>query len=670
MCGIVGILNLSNQHPVQEASLRQMLGMIRHRGPEEFGMYVNSDVGLGNARLSIIDLAGGQQPLTNEEETLWMVLNGEIYNYIELRAELEVRGHHFATNTDVEVVIHLYEDHGPACLDYLNGPFALAIWDSQRRVLFLARDRVGIRPLFYAERDGVLFFGSEIKALLADKRVSAHVDPISLDQVFTFWCYLPSRTIFRDIFEVPPGHYAIAQDGHFQINRYWGLSFPTAPVATTRSVDEAAEELLALLTDATRLRLRADVPVGAYLSGGLDSSTITALIRQHTGTHLETFSIAFSDPAFDESAHQQRMAQFLGTEHHVVYCDQADIGRVFPDVIWHAEMPMLRTAPAPLFLLSALVHRHNLKVVLTGEGSDEFLGGYNIYKEAKVRRFWAKNPESPMRPLLLQRLYPYVSGLSGSNAYLSAFFKERLSDVDAPDYSHLIRWRNSARLKRFFSHDVKATLTETDGRAIESVPLDDAFLEWDPLARAQYLEITIFLSQYLLSAQGDRVAMAHSVEGRMPFLDHRVMEFCNQLPPGFKLRGLQEKYLLKHAVAQGAHDQGPLLPEETWRRAKRPYRAPIYRSFLGEHTLEYVRDLLSPGDIEKRGLFDPQATTRLMSKIERGTPVGESDDMALVGILSTQLVHRLFVDDFELRPPVSDGDKVKVSRGPKIQTSA
>jgi len=331
---------------------------------------------------------------------------------------------------------------------------------------------------------------------------------------------------------------------------------------------------------------------------------------------------------------------------------------------------MLRTAPAPLFLLSALVNRHNLKVVLTGEGSDEFLGGYNIYKEAKVRRFWAKNPESAMRPLLLQRLYPYVGGLSGSNAYLSAFFKERLSDVDARDYSHLIRWRNSARLKRFFSQDVKATLSESNGNPIESVPFDEAFLEWDPLARAQYLEITLFLSQYLLSSQGDRVAMAHSVEGRMPFLDHRVMEFCNQLPPGFKLRGLEEKYLLKRAVAGRAHSHGPLLPEETWRRAKRPYRAPIHRSFLGEHTPEYVEDLLSPGDIERRGLFDPQATTRLVKKIERGLPVSESDDMALVGILSTQLVHRLFVDNFELRPPVSDGDKVKICRGPDLQTPA
>jgi asparagine synthase (glutamine-hydrolysing) len=664
MCGIVGTFNLTRQHPIEEANLRQMLAMIRHRGPDEFGIYIDSQIGMGNARLSIIDLAGGQQPISNEDKTLWIVYNGEIYNYIELRGELEAQGHRFATNTDTEVILHLYEDHGPACLDHLNGQFAIAIWDSRRRRLFLARDRVGIRPLFYAQRDGALIFGSEIKALLADPRLSAEIDPISLDQVFTFWSPLSPRTILRDIFEVPPGHYMIAHDGRIQIGCYWDLHFPTEPSTQTRNADEAAEKLRSLLIDATRLRLRADVPVGAYLSGGLDSSTITALIRTQTNNHLETFSIAFSDPAFDESTHQQRMAEFLGTDHHILYCDHADIGRAFPDMIWHTEMPMVRTAPVPLFLLSKLVNQHNLKVVLTGEGADEFLGGYNIFKEAKVRRFWAKNPDSSMRPLLLTRLYPYVTNLTkGGNVFLTAFFKERLADLDAPDYSHAIRWRNTARLKRFFSSEMKAALAGYNGSPIEQVSLDETFFDWEPLARAQFLEITIFLSQYLLSAQGDRVAMAHSVEGRMPFLDHRVMEFCNQLPPTFKLRGLKEKYLLKRAVAN-------LLPEETWRRPKRPYRAPIHRSFFNESTPDYVRDLLAPEDVERRGLFNPRATTQLTKKIEGGIPLGESDDMALVGILSSQLVHRLFVADFRLCSPISDRDNVKVCYGQDIPVLA
>jgi asparagine synthase (glutamine-hydrolysing) len=664
MCGIVGTLNLSEQHPIEEAYLQQMLGMIRHRGPDEAGIYLDSQIGMGNVRLCIVDLTSGQQPITNEDGTLWIVYNGEIYNYIELRAELEMRGHRFVTNTDTEVILHLYEDYGPACLDHLNGPFAISIWDSRRRRLFLARDRVGIRPLFYAQRDGALIFGSEIKALLADPRLSAQIDPISLDQVFTFWSPLSPRTILRDVFELPPGHYMIAHEGRIEIHCFWELEFPTQPATRAWSINEAAEELRSLLIDATRLRLRADVPVGTYLSGGLDSSTVTALARTQTENHLETFSIAFSDPAFDESAHQQRMAQFLGTDHHMLYCDYADVGDAFPNMIWHTEMPMVRTAPVPLFLLSRLVNQHNLKVVLTGEGADEFLGGYNIYKEAKVRRFWAKNPNSTMRPLLLKRLYPYVSNLtSGGAAYLTAFFKKRLTDVDAPDYSHAIRWRNTARLKRFFSSELKATLPGYNGAAIEQVSLDEAFFDWEPLAQAQYLEVTIFLSQYLLSAQGDRVAMAHSVEGRMPFLDHRVMEFCNQLPPTFKLRGLKEKYLLKRAVTD-------LLPEEIWRRSKRPYRAPIHRSFFHEQTPPYVRELLEPGDIDKRGLFNPRATTQLVEKLESGIPLGESDEMALVGILSSQLVHRLFVEDFQLRPSLSDRDNVKVCYGQGIPVPA
>jgi len=657
MCGIVGTYNLTKQHPIEEANLRQMLAMIRHRGPDESGIYLDSQIGLGNVRLCIIDLTGGQQPITNEDETLWIVYNGEIYNYLELRDELETRGHRFVTNTDTEVILHLYEDYGPECLDHLNGPFAIAIWDTRQQRLFLARDRIGIRPLFYAQRDGALIFGSEIKALLADRRLTPEIDPVSLDQVFTFWSPLPPRTILRDIFELPPGHYMMAQDGQIEFHRYWQPVFPTQPATGARSLDEAAEELRTLLIDATRLRLRADVPVGAYLSGGLDSSTVTALIMTQTSNHLETFSIAFSDPAFDESTHQQRMAQFLGTDHHILYCNHTDIGNAFPDMIWHTEMPMVRTAPVPLFLLSQLVNQHNLKVVLTGEGADEFLGGYNIYKEAKVRRFWAKNPDSSIRPLLLKRLYPYVSNLnSGGDAYLTAFFKERLTDVDAADYSHAIRWRNTARLKRFFSSELKAGLAEYNGPAIEQVSLDEAFFDWEPLARAQYLEITIFLSQYLLSAQGDRVAMAHSVEGRMPFLDHRVMEFCNGLPPTFKLRGLIEKYLLKRAAAD-------LLPEEICRRPKRPYRAPIHRSFFNESPPDYVRELLAPEDVEKRGLFNPRATTHLIKKIDGGIPLGESDDMALVGVLSSQLVHRLFVEDFHLHPPLSDRDNVKVCYG-------
>ncbi len=678
MCGIVGTLNLKASSPIEEATLRQMLAMIRHRGPDQFGLYLDDRVGLGNARLSIIDLASGQQPLTNEDETLWIVFNGEIFNYVELRPELEARGHRFATHTDTEVILHLYEDFGPRCLAHLNGQFAIAIWDTRRQTLFLARDRLGIRPLFYILTDSALIFGSEIKAILADPRIQAEIDPVALNQIFTFWSTLSPRTIFRDIREVPPGHYLLAHQEEVAVERYWELNFPETTVpappeeysssnADQWALEDYLVEFRELLVDATRIRLRADVPVGAYLSGGVDSSTIAAIIRNHTSNRLDTFSIAFSDPDFDESEYQRQMARFLGTDHQVIDATYTDIGRVFPDVVWHTETPLMRTSPAPLFLLSKLVHDHRFKVVLTGEGADEFLAGYNIFKEAKVRRFWARQPESSYRPLLLKRLYPYISELSsGHGAYLAAFFRQGLTDVDAPDYSHAIRWRNTSRAKRFFSDDLCQATRDSGVSATRGIYYPPNFIHWDPLHRAQYLEVTIFLSQYLLSSQGDRVALAHSVEGRFPFLDQRVVAFCNRLPPRLKLRGLTEKYLLKQLAREW-------LPDEIWRRPKRPYRAPIHRSFFplprGETgkrhnaTPDYVRELLSPEQVKATGLFKPAAVSQLVRKIDRGMRLSETDDMALVGILSSQLVHLQFVTDFKMPPPLSEADDMKVYVG-------
>jgi asparagine synthase (glutamine-hydrolysing) len=350
------------------------------------------------------------------------------------------------------------------------------------------------------------------------------------------------------------------------------------------------------------------------------------------------------------------MADRLGTQHHVVQADYVDIGRVFPDVIWHAETPVLRTAPAPMFLLSKLVRQNNFKVVLTGEGADEFLAGYAIFKEAKVRRFWARQPDSSLRPLLLQRLYPDIPGLTDSGrAYLIPFFSQLLTDVEAGDYSHAIRWRNTARTHRFLADTVREA-GRLNGHAVFYPP---NFGRWGPLQKAQFLEITTFLSSYLLSSQGDRMGMAHAVEGRFPFLDHRLIEFCNKLPARFKLRGLNEKYLLK----QAAQDW---LPAEIWRRPKRPYRAPIHRSFFNESTPEYVRELLSPRQIGAFGLFKPAAVDGLVRKIEDGRRLSETDDMALAGILSGQIVYMQFVSDFKLPPPLTTLDDVKVCFGHKM----
>ena len=655
----------SGREAVAESDMRQMLGMLRHRGPDEFGILLDGEVGLGNARLSIIDLSGGSQPISNEDETLWIVFNGEIFNYIELRADLEARGHRFTTSSDTEVILHLYEEYGPQCFDKMNGQWGIAIWDTEKRRLLLSRDRLGVRPLFYTQVGTTLLFGSEIKAILSDSRVSAEIDPAVVDQIFRFWTPLSPNTVFRGIRELPPGHFLIADRDSIQIERYWANHFPQNAAASNGQIQmgDVVERFRELLIDACRIRLRADVPVGAYLSGGLDSSAIAAVVRRYTSNRLVTFSIAFSDEKFDESEFQKQMAAHLGTDHHVVRATHADIGRVFPDVVWHTEIPIMRTAPAPMFLLSKLVRETNFKVVLTGEGADEFLAGYDIFKEAKVRRFWAQQPDSKFRPLLLKRLYPDITGLSQSGSeFLAAFFGEGLSEVDSPWYSHAIRWRNNRRTRRFLAdgnakagEDSLASQREASYLEKLGSELPAEFKNWHPLARAQYLEISIFLSQYLLSSQGDRMGMAHSIEGRFPFLDVRLVEFCNSLDSRMKLRCLREKHLLKTAAE-------PWLPDIIRQRPKRPYRAPVHRSFFNESSPDYVRELLAPESIKEVGLFKFGPVEQLVRKIESGAGVGETDDMALAGILSTQLTHQLFVKDFKRREPISPKDRVKVCR--------
>jgi asparagine synthase (glutamine-hydrolysing) len=657
MCGIAGMFDRSGREAIAEGDMRQMLGMLRHRGPDEFGILLDGEVGLGNARLSIIDLSGGSQPIANEDETLWIVFNGEIFNYIELRADLEARGHRFTTSSDTEVILHLYEEYGPHCFDKMNGQWGIAIWDTEKRRLLLSRDRLGVRPLFYTQVGTTLLFGSEIKAILSDSRVSAEMDPNVVDQIFRFWTPLSPNTVFRGIKELPPGHFLIADRDSIQIERYWANHFPRNGSATANGhvqMGDVVEQFRELLIDACRIRLRADVPVGAYLSGGLDSSTIAAVVRRYTSNRLVTFSIAFSDEKYDESEFQKQMAAHLGTDHHVVRATHADIGNVFPDVVWHTEIPIMRTAPAPMFLLSKLVRDTNFKVVLTGEGADEFLAGYDIFKEAKVRRFWAEQPDSKFRPLLLKRLYPDITGLSQSGSeFLAAFFGEGLSEVDSPWYSHAIRWRNNRRTRRFLADGNASAEKETLEKLELELPAE--FKSWGPLARAQYLEISIFLSQYLLSSQGDRMGMAHSIEGRFPFLDVRLVEFCNSLDSRMKLRCLREKHLLKTAAQ-------PWLPDIIRQRPKRPYRAPVHRSFFNANTPDYVRELLTPESIKEVGLFKYGPIEQLVRKIESGAGVGETDDMALAGILSTQLTHQLFVKAFKRREPISAKDRVKVCR--------
>ena len=642
MCGIVGAVHLDSGAASADM-LRRMVAQIRHRGPDASGVFVDGHAGLGHARLSIIDLAGGTQPMTDPDGSLAVTFNGEIFNYIELRQTLIEKGHRFHTQSDTEVILHAYQEYGEDCVQHFNGQWAFAVWDRPRRRLFVSRDRLGIRPLYYTLADGKFLFASEIKALFVHPAVSRAIDPVGLDQVFTFWSTLPPRTVFQGIRELPPGHNLTVHRDDVQVTRYWQLDYDPQP--RPADTDQYAEELLDLLTDATRLRLRSDVPVGAYLSGGLDSTVNTALVRRCTNAGLRTFSITFEDAEFDESDYQRQVVDFLGTQHETIQCSRDEIGRVFPDVVRHAEQPLLRSAPAPLFLLSRLVNHEGFKVVLTGEGADEMLGGYDIFKEAKVRRFWAAQPDSAFRAGLLRKLYPYLPNLQAqSPAYRQAFFHVRPEDLADPLFSHLPRWELTARLKAFFSPGLRSQLISHDAYADCQDLLPHTFFDWPPFCQAQYLETTTLMPGYILSSQGDRAAMAHSVEGRFPFLDHRVAEFAARIPPRLKMKGLKEKYLLKRATRH-------LVPDAVTRRTKQPYRAPEAQSFFnfddGSFRHDYVEEMLSPQRIAEDGLFHPRAVQRLVAKARGGRAVGIKDNMALVGILSTQLVVDRFLRNFQ-----------------------
>jgi asparagine synthase (glutamine-hydrolysing) len=598
---------------------------------------------MGHTRLSIIDLSGGDQPIHNEDRSIWIIFNGEIFNYPELRRELVKKGHLFYTQSDTEVLIHLYEEYGENLFLHINGQFAFAIWDRNLGTFMLARDRMGIRPLFYHQKDQRLFFASEIKSLLAVEDIQANLDPQTLADIFTCWSPVGTMSPFRGIYQLPPGHYAIFGPDGMSTKRYWRIDFAEA-ADSDRSLESYVEEFSALMLDAARIRLRADVPVGAYLSGGIDSTFISTLIKRNFNNRLNTFSVSFSDERFDESNYQKTAVGALGTEHKSIRCSETDIGRIFPEVVWHTETPILRTAPAPLYLLSGLVRASDFKVVLTGEGADEILAGYNIFKEDRIRRFWARQPESNLRPGLLKRLYPYIFDQSDSKSevFLKAFFKKNLSAVSSPVYSHMLRWQNTGQLKNLFSPQIKEQLEGQDSlesRFTADLPRD--FMDWNPLSRAQYIESSLFLANYLLCSQGDRMAMANSVEGRFPFLDHRVVELAARMPPRLRMNGLTEKYILKQA-AQG------LIPKTLVKRSKQPYRAPISRCFFSAAAPDYVDEMLSKEAITQKAYFDWKRVSRLISKCrkQKGSLLSERENMALVGILSTQLLDHLFIRDY------------------------
>lgn len=630
MCGIVGVISAKNR-AADPIGLWRMISRLRYRGPDDSDIWTEGAAGLAHARLSIIDVAGGHQPMRSQNGSLTITFNGEIFNYLELRDELISKGHTFSTSSDTEVLLELFAREGPECVRRLNGQWAFAIWDSLKQELFLSRDRMGVRPLFYTEQDGDFLFASEIKAILADPRVRAELDLEALSDVFTFWFPLAPKTMFRGIRELPPGHSMLWREGKLRVWPHW---IPEFMPDQEGEHDEKyyTDGLWELLVDAVRLRLRADFPVGAYLSGGLDSSLITAIIHKFTNSKLRTFSVGFEDPEYDETGYQDDVVRALGTEHQRALCRADDICNSFREVIWHTERPIVRTAPIPLFLLSRLVRESGYKVVLTGEGSDEILGGYDIFKEAKVRAFCASQPDSTWRPTLLRRLYPYLPRVQRqSDASLRAFFKINPDEMQNPFFSHLPRWEMTSRLKLFFSEDVIGRLADYSPIKSLSEQIPNGFAGWNRFNKAQYLEASHLLPGYILSSQGDRVAMAHSVEVRLPFLDERVVAFASRIPPRLKMKVLNEKYILKRCAAG-------IIPESVRTRHKQPYRAPEGSCFFRATAASYVEELLSEERLREDGIFRPDAVGMLRDKFKAGRANSTPDNMALVAILSTQVL--------------------------------
>jgi asparagine synthase (glutamine-hydrolysing) len=646
MCGIAGIVGLSAgaASPSREALVR-MASALYHRGPDEFGVYRDDRAGLAHARLSIIDLATGQQPMADDGDTTWIVFNGEIFNYVELREELVTLGHRFRTRSDTEVILHAYRAWGDAAFARFNGQWAVALWDSAARRLVLSRDRVGICPLHICEHAGHLYFASEVKAIFAaNAEITRAFDPIGISQTFTFWTIAPPQGVFYGVTELEPGHVRTYENGTVRDHVYWTPHYPVPGNMHDRfhgSLDDAVSEVRRAIESATSTRmLRADVPVGSYLSGGLDSSLVAALGRRFASDKFQTFSLRFEDAEYDETEYQRLMVNMLGSEHHEVVVSRSDIANVFPDVIYHTERPILRTAPAPLFLLSKLVREHGVKVVLTGEGADEMFAGYDIFREGKVRRFWGRQPASAWRHRLLERLYPYLARSPVSQqAMARQFFGRNIAAHRMPGFAHDTRWHTTGALKRLLSTDMQAAAAGRDviKELIESIHID--FKHWSPLAQDQHLEIRTLLSGYLLSSQGDRMLMAHSVEGRFPFLDRDVVALADSLPAAYKLRVLDEKHVVKRAAAD-------VVPREIIARKKQPYRAPDALSFVAKGAPGYIDEVLSESALRDANVFEPLAVMQLLHKCRARGSEGQfsnTDNMALVGVLSTQLLYRQFI---------------------------
>lgn len=584
MCGIVGIYNVDGKTFIDKDLLLNMTEAIAYRGPDDVGFYKEDGLGLGFRRLSIIDLKTGQQPISNEDGSVVMVCNGEIYNFKELRQVLQTKGHHFRSVCDVEVLVHLYEEHGTEFLNQLNGQFALAIFDKKRRILFLARDHVGITPLFYTVVNHVFIFASEIKAILKHPLVKREVDLTGLDQILSFPGMVSPRTMFKNIYSLAAGHSLLIHDGKLEIKEYWDLNYPlTDNIDNSRPITDYFEELDALLQQAVRYRLNADVPVGFYLSGGLDSSLIAALIHTiDSAKSRHSFSIGFTEATLDERYYQHLIAQQVNSIHHETIFDWQHISDRLRTAIYHAESPLKESYNTCSLALSEFVSQSEIKVILTGEGADELFGGYVGYRLDQHRQ--AEMEESfDLETIMEQELREKIWGDKN-------FFYEKnyyqFNEVKTALYS-------------------KAVLECFNEFACYGNTLinKSKLLNRHPIHKRSYVDFKLRLSDHLLADHGDRVAYANSVEARYPFLDINVIEFTKTIPPHLMIYQMTEKYPLRQVAAR-------YLPTEVINREKFGFVAPGSPVLL-QQNIDWVNDLLSYENIKQGGYFNPNTIERL-----------------------------------------------------------
>lgn len=634
MCGIAGMLRLGSDRHSQEKSIKKMISTLSHRGPDGWGIYLARDIALGNTRLSIIDLAGGNQPMISERYVI--VNNGEIYNYIELRKDLISRGIHFNTNSDTEVILKTFEAYGTGALSKFNGQFAFLLWDKKEKRLIIARDRYGIRPLYILEHNNSYYFSSEMKAFDTIENYQRAFNIQNLFEHALLWNTIDDNTVFENIRSLPAGTFEIFELGkgpikhrYYEIGETQGFSPP--------NYDTAVEDFTAMIEDSVKLRLRSDVPVANYLSGGIDSSVVTYLTALNNNGRVKTFSIAFEDKDFDESVFQREMVSHINSDHFELVADYKSIEESCLDAAYHFERPVFRTAPVPLYSLSKEVQERGIKVVLTGEAADEILFGYNVYKELKLLEFWSRQPESKLRPLLIKKLHPHLRRFRNPRQFglMRMFYEGFLEDFNNELVGLNIRVHNNKVISSFFNKDFNLLFDKKRllGKVRKILP--DNFHSWSLLQQNQFLEMKTLLSGYLLSSQGDRMSMAHGVEGRYPFLDHRLVERIFYYPDRYKLYGFSQKHLLREAFRK-------FIPKSIVDRPKGPYQAPDLKSFFrGGKLSENTAFFLSKNLLNDYGIFDEKYVSRFIKKFEKEIPneIGYRDNMLITFIVSCQMVN-------------------------------